>query len=267
MTSHTNITTPFPPFAQFDTTLYVVEAVLLLVGAWLCWMTKDVPDAVNESKFIAYSMTILALICALVLPIVFLINLSPAIQRLIASLAFAFGALFFEGILFGPKILLLLSEGDITDIAEGNKKKVHPVGGAYDDDQKSMERVPNNSKAQEDGGGGKGGTNAGLHSRQVSNSDMHGKMQQAPSGLGRLHGTSEQKSNLCREQMRAWQTLLLQIDAQDSSSGTGQASDAYVVTDDLQNKLSSSESTAVDPISTMLPNARLNPDDAAVMDV
>jgi hypothetical protein len=39
--------------SQFQTALFVVEAVALLYGARLCWATKDVPDAINESKMIA----------------------------------------------------------------------------------------------------------------------------------------------------------------------------------------------------------------------
>ncbi len=40
-------------YPQFQTTLFAIEAVILLAGARLCWAVKDVPDAVNESKFIA----------------------------------------------------------------------------------------------------------------------------------------------------------------------------------------------------------------------
>ncbi len=40
-------------YPQFQTALFAVEAAILLAGARLCWAVKDVPDAVNESKFIA----------------------------------------------------------------------------------------------------------------------------------------------------------------------------------------------------------------------
>jgi hypothetical protein len=39
---------------QLHTALFVVEAVVLLYGVKLCWATKDVPDAVNESKYVAF---------------------------------------------------------------------------------------------------------------------------------------------------------------------------------------------------------------------
>lgn len=37
----------------FQTALFVVEFLVLLTGARLCWAVKNVPDSVNESKFIA----------------------------------------------------------------------------------------------------------------------------------------------------------------------------------------------------------------------
>jgi hypothetical protein len=40
-------------FDQFHIALFAAEAVALLAGSRLCWAVKDVPDAVNESKFIA----------------------------------------------------------------------------------------------------------------------------------------------------------------------------------------------------------------------
>ena len=40
-------------YTEFHTALFVVEAVVMLAGARLCWAVKDVPDAVNESKVIA----------------------------------------------------------------------------------------------------------------------------------------------------------------------------------------------------------------------
>ena len=35
--------------------LYCIEAIVLIIGARICWNTKDVPDAVNDSKYIAMS--------------------------------------------------------------------------------------------------------------------------------------------------------------------------------------------------------------------
>jgi hypothetical protein len=40
-------------YDQFHLALFIAEGVLLVMGARLCWAVKDVPDAVNESKYIA----------------------------------------------------------------------------------------------------------------------------------------------------------------------------------------------------------------------
>jgi hypothetical protein len=61
-------------------------------------------------------MVILVLICALVFPIIFLISLSPTIQSLIASVAFAFATAAIALIIFTPKMIILLLEGDIEGL-------------------------------------------------------------------------------------------------------------------------------------------------------
>jgi hypothetical protein len=38
--------------AEFQIVLFVVEFMALVVGARMCWITRNVPDAVNESKYI-----------------------------------------------------------------------------------------------------------------------------------------------------------------------------------------------------------------------
>ena len=38
----------------FDTTLYVIECLILLASAWLCYGTRDVPDAINEAQVIVF---------------------------------------------------------------------------------------------------------------------------------------------------------------------------------------------------------------------
>jgi hypothetical protein len=39
--------------AVFDYVVYALEGLALLVASYLCYATKDIPDAVNESKFVA----------------------------------------------------------------------------------------------------------------------------------------------------------------------------------------------------------------------
>eukprot|EP01035_Chromulina_nebulosa_P031508 gene31508-42008_t len=61
------------------------KAVIILVGARLCLAVKDVPDAVNESKYIAVAITFILMLSVLVFPIVFLLGLEPNVYQIIAS--------------------------------------------------------------------------------------------------------------------------------------------------------------------------------------
>jgi len=40
-------------YSEFHSALFAIEAAILMFGARLCFAVKDVPDAVNESKYIA----------------------------------------------------------------------------------------------------------------------------------------------------------------------------------------------------------------------
>ena len=44
----------------FDTTLYVIECLILLASAWLCYGTRDVPDAINEAQVIVFGKCVRA---------------------------------------------------------------------------------------------------------------------------------------------------------------------------------------------------------------
>ena len=96
---------------QFFTALYILEAVILLIGARLCLATKDVPDAINESKYIALCMGIIIIICVLVFPIVYLFDLPPVTTSLLAGLGFGIATPLSLSILFVPKILLVYETG------------------------------------------------------------------------------------------------------------------------------------------------------------
>jgi hypothetical protein len=39
---------------QYHTALFAAEFIVLIYGMKLCWATKDVPDSVNESKYVAF---------------------------------------------------------------------------------------------------------------------------------------------------------------------------------------------------------------------
>jgi hypothetical protein len=118
----------------FHTALFAIEALILMVGLKLCWATKDVPDAVNEAKFIAMAITSIFMISLLVFPVVFLLNLPPATQQLIASVSFAFAGYLTTGIIFGPKMLSLVYYGEDLgsnmEVQHKANNKIAPEGAA-----------------------------------------------------------------------------------------------------------------------------------------
>jgi hypothetical protein len=152
-------------YSQFHSALFALEAFILLYGAMsvqymtnitfiyliyivtifrLCWKTKNVPDAVNESKFIAFgkkslsssfleilyvmvyieilAMGIIVLISSLVFPIVLLIGLMPTLQQIITTIAIFIANIAAIVIMFSPKILTLREGGDVDGDMKIKKK-------------------------------------------------------------------------------------------------------------------------------------------------
>eukprot|EP01041_Mallomonas_annulata_P013215 gene13215-27958_t len=99
--------------AVFGTALYAVEGLILAMGIRLCWLTKDIPDAINESKFIALATYVIAFVSLMVFPIVFLLPLSPEYLQLIVGMGFAVATFSALLALFGPKALLLWQGADL----------------------------------------------------------------------------------------------------------------------------------------------------------
>ncbi len=100
-------------YPEFATTIYAIEAALLIYGARLCWVTKDVPDALNDSKPIAASMSVIILICGLVFPIVFLLPLTPESKTIITGVGFFLASMFTTAILILPKAYMLFQGADL----------------------------------------------------------------------------------------------------------------------------------------------------------
>lgn len=100
-------------YNPFATTIYAIEAALLIYGARLCWVTKDVPDALNDSKPIAASMSVIILISGLVFPIVFLLPLTPESKIIITGVGFFLASMFTTAILILPKAYMLFQGADL----------------------------------------------------------------------------------------------------------------------------------------------------------
>ena len=121
------------------TALYVVELVLLGTLAKACWRTKDIPDAVNESRYVALckshltnavvlvlkdfillcfcvALYLLGLVTAITMPMVLLpSSLAPVERVVVMCVAFIVATIFIVLIIFLPKALLLFGGADLDE--------------------------------------------------------------------------------------------------------------------------------------------------------
>ena len=169
-------------------------------------------------------MVILLLICALVFPIIFLLNLSPSIQIMIVAVAFAFCTLGIGGIIFVPKLIILVPGHDI----EG-------LGGGVKENGKKRAKNGNAASTTVAVASGVGGT--GTASATGSTKASHGIGRETSGDLllasVDLKGRSfAEKVQLCRSQVAQWAALLARIEqgfTSDSGSGSsrGVSSSVY----------------------------------------
>jgi len=140
-------------------------------------------------------MTFVFMVAVLVFPIVFLLGLVPVVNQIIASLAFAIANIVAIGLLFGSKALIVMN-GDDLDFNAGNKAP----GDARMSFARQNSRIadvdytnPNQTKLE-----------------FASISEAFKKVK-----------NYDQRAQMCREQMREWERLLMQVEMKDSSaSGT-----------------------------------------------
>eukprot|EP01041_Mallomonas_annulata_P010083 gene10083-21015_t len=102
--------------------LFAVEGLMVAYGAHLCWTTKEVPGAVNDSSYISLALFLILFVCALTFPIVFLsITPTPTILMTIMSAGFFIAVCGCIIIMFAPKMNLIFSGAQIDE----NLKIVH----------------------------------------------------------------------------------------------------------------------------------------------
>ena len=85
-----------------------------MVATYLCYRTKDTPDAVNESKFIALAVFLIAFVSIAGLPIVLSLPLDPYLSQMIIGLCFFFATMGACGFYFGQKMFYLLQGADLN---------------------------------------------------------------------------------------------------------------------------------------------------------
>jgi hypothetical protein len=175
---------------EFHTALFALEAVIMIYGVKLCWATKDVPDAVNESKVIASAMTFMFMLMILLFPIIFLLDLIPYVNQIIASLSFAIGNMVAASLLFVPKALLLFA-GEDVDLT--GQVKNHKINKSAKDNRNKV-AVTSDNAAEED------------------SEPIFANVKEAFSNK-----SLDQRSQICRTQIEKWRAMLLQIESRESS--------------------------------------------------
>ena len=125
-------------YGEFQTVLFAIEAIILVYGMKLCYAIKDLPDAINESKFIAFALTAITMISILVFPIVFLMDFKPPVQQFVASSGIGLASLITIVVVFAPKFSILYYGKDVdanfgfkmqTPKSKFHKNKVAASGG------------------------------------------------------------------------------------------------------------------------------------------
>eukprot|EP00596_Hydrurales_sp_CCMP1899_P000319 CAMPEP_0119034848 /NCGR_PEP_ID=MMETSP1177-20130426/1866_1 /TAXON_ID=2985 /ORGANISM="Ochromonas sp, Strain CCMP1899" /LENGTH=916 /DNA_ID=CAMNT_0006992625 /DNA_START=611 /DNA_END=3364 /DNA_ORIENTATION=+ len=107
--------------------LYVVEGIFLLASAVLCYVTRAVPDAINEAQVIAISLTIYVAVCVIGFPLTFAGGLDHRDQELVIGVCFFVAGIGSTVFYFGTKAYLLLTGADLNaqfKIVRKNAEKV-----------------------------------------------------------------------------------------------------------------------------------------------
>jgi len=93
---------------SMTTALYVLEAALIAQGGRLCYMTRNVPDSVNDSKAIATTTYTIIFLSCIVGPIVWLIQLDPYIANFLVGIGFAIGTISGLMLLLANKFIMII---------------------------------------------------------------------------------------------------------------------------------------------------------------
>lgn len=93
---------------SMTTALYVLEAALIAQGGRLCYLTRNVPDSVNDSKAIATATYTIIFLSCIIGPIIWLIQLDPYIANFLVGIGFAIGSISGLALLLGNKFFMVI---------------------------------------------------------------------------------------------------------------------------------------------------------------
>lgn len=125
------------------TVLYAFEGAFLAGSGYLCYATKDVPDAINEAKVVALSLIVITAACAAGFSLTLSAGLNGPQQELVVGVCFflaSVGSMFFY---FGYKAVLLLSGASLN----AQFKIVRKGDERGRDRNHDRNRVPTSSKS------------------------------------------------------------------------------------------------------------------------
>ena len=183
-------------YVDFQTALMSLEAVAVFYAIRLCLLTKDLPDAVNESKPIAVNIFVMSLICCIILPVNYLLNLSEVVKDLMVGFAFFICNLSTMVFLFGPKVYTVLQGSDIENL--NGKVKVRG-------DAKVAAEIANENIT---------GDISNAHDVLVHTKHMIKAL------------SKDERIRLCHEQMGLWQRQLVELANGTTSSGSLNSGDS-----------------------------------------
>eukprot|EP01041_Mallomonas_annulata_P009699 gene9699-20160_t len=100
----------------FTSVLFALEGLLLAYGARLCWSTKEVAGAVNDSSYISLALFLILFVCAVTFPIELLsITPTPVILMTIMATGFFIAVCGCIIIMFAPKTSLIFSGAQVDE--------------------------------------------------------------------------------------------------------------------------------------------------------
>lgn len=210
--------------SEFETTLFAVEAAVVIFANKVAQGVKSVPDLAQEKAYYSLAMTVIFAVCILLWPIVALINLPISIQELIAGIGFFIAPLAVVFLILGPKFYAVFTDDEAakfivsvrvkpTDTRLAQLGKVFTLAGGVPSAQNSP---------REAGEAGRMSKAARAQKRALVRLEDAGY---------RKH-TYGEKMQLYRAQIEKWQALRMCLDgtADDGVSGVS-----------LKSRVSSSE--------------------------
>lgn len=208
----------------FSYSLYGVEALLIISGGYFCYSTRNVPDAVNDSKNIASAVYIIILLCCLITPIVFFLNLEPTVSSFLVGMSFAIATVSANVSLFTAKVFLLFEGADLDT-------KLNLIRPKKDGEKK--EEGNSNPKVATDDSTQELLIDSTLPTKKIISGMKH-----------------EAKIDLCHQQLSRWQQFLLQLENKGLVTGSGASSGSRLAS----SSPSSSVGGGVSEIKAMISN-------------